>query len=94
MSGVRPVPPDTTITFGNGSKASVKALGDVGLRIPDCPARSRSEAWVFGPTEKQRRSLAKSFAAEVFISLHKLCKSCRFGACLQGLRRDLLRGLT
>ena len=47
----------------------------------DCPARSRSEAWVFGPTEEQRRSLAKSFAAEVFISLHKLCKSCRFGAC-------------
>ena len=30
---MRPVPPETTITFGNGSKASVEAVGDVVLRI-------------------------------------------------------------
>ena len=34
MSNMRPVPPETTITFGNGSKASVEAVGDVVLRIP------------------------------------------------------------
>ena len=35
MSNLRPVSADTSITFGNGSKASVEAVEDVVLRIPD-----------------------------------------------------------
>ena len=34
MTNVRPAPPETSITFGNGSKASVEAVEDVVLRIP------------------------------------------------------------
>ncbi len=34
MTNVMPVPADTTITFGNGSKAAVEAVGDIVLRIP------------------------------------------------------------
>ena len=34
MSNLRPVSANTSITFGNDSKASVEAVGDVVLRIP------------------------------------------------------------
>ena len=34
MTNMRPVPAETTITFGNGTQASVEAVGDVVLRIP------------------------------------------------------------